>query len=233
MKKNVLLFSLIILLYNKVYSQKDYQNLILGKEEETELFVQVYDSLIIKKDYVKLEEAKNDTPENLLKSIFSATTQEWIDYNTLGGSSKSNKRKEDYFKRIKQMDKDKNYIKLIHKVSFIIDNIPTEIIKFYFKQENTKEVSGCYVLQKVNNRWYKASSSTTSNLSIIIMRIRTDALIGLFLGKTSNSKIKEVYNEIYSKGFIDLSKLENVFFSWYTPIKNNEMLNLFIDSKTW
>lgn len=227
------MFFLLIAIYQNLYSQIDNQNLILGRENETELFIHVYDSLTIKKDYTRLDEVKNDSPENLLKSILSATSQEWIDYNTLGGSLKSNKRKEDYFKRIKQMDKDKNYIKLIHKVSFIIDNVPTEIIKFYFKQENAKEVSGCYVLQKVNNRWYKSSNSTTSTLSIIIMRMRTDILVELISGKTSNPKIKEVYNAIYSNGFIDLSKLENVFFSWYTPTKENEMLNLFIDSKAW
>lgn len=227
------MFFFLSVICQNFYSQSNFQNLILGKEDETELLVEVFDSLVVKKDYARFDEVKNDTPENLLKSILSATSQEWIDYNILGGSLKSNKRKEDYFEKIRKMDKDKNYIKLIHKVSFFIDNIPTEIIKFYFKQENAKEVAGCYVLQKVNNRWYKSSNSTTSNLSIIIMRLRTDVLVELFSGKTSNSRIKEVYNAIYSNGFMDLSKLENIFFSWYTPIKKNETLNLFIDSKTW
>nr|WP_294931177.1 hypothetical protein [uncultured Flavobacterium sp.] len=232
MNKQIIILILLIIFCKKVYAQND-SNLNLGIEQESELSFQVYDSLIIKKEYVKLEEVKNDTPENLMKSILSANSQEWIDYNTLGGSSRSTKRKEDYFVKIKQMSINKNYIKLIHKVSFFINNTPTEIIKFYFKQENAKEVSGCYVLQKVDNRWYKVSNTTTSNLSIIIMRLKTDILIELFSGKTSNVLTKELYDTINLNGYIDLSKLESIFFSWYSPIKKNEKLNLFIDSKTW
>ncbi|WP_264529059.1 hypothetical protein [Flavobacterium sp. N502540] len=232
MNKQIVVLIILIVFCKRAYAQND-SNLILGIEEKSELSFQVYDSLIIKRDYVKLEEVKNDTPENLMKSILSANSQEWIDYNTLGGSFKSTKRKEDYFVKIKQMNIDKNYIKLVHKISFFINNRPTEIIKFYFKQENTKEVSGCYVLQKMDNRWYKASNSTTSNLSIIIMRLKTDVLTELFSGKASNVLTKELYNEVSSNGYIDLSKLESTFFSWYSPIKKNEKLNLFIDSKTW
>ncbi|KQO32769.1 hypothetical protein ASF10_20145 [Flavobacterium sp. Leaf82] len=232
MNKSIIVLVLLIVFCKKTYAQND-PNLILGKEDESELSFHVYDSLIIKKDYLKLEEVKNDTPENLMRSILSASSQEWIDYNTLGGSIKSSKRKEDYFVKIKQMSIDKNYIKLIHKVSLLINNTPTEIIKFYFKQENTKDVSGCYVLQKVNDRWYKVSNNTTSNLSIIVMRLKTNVLIELFSGKTSNILTKELYNAINSGGYMDLSKLENIFFSWYSPLKKNEKLNLFIDSKTW
>jgi hypothetical protein len=232
MNKQIVVLILIIVFCKKAYAQKD-SNLSLGIEQESELSFQVYDSLLIKKEYVNLEEVKNDTPENLMKSILSANSQEWVDYNTLGGSAKSTKRKEDYFVKIKQMNIDKNYIKLIHKVSFFINNTPTEIIKFYFKQENAKEVSGCYVLQKIDNRWYKVSNTTTSNLSIIIMRLKTEILIELFSGKASNVLTKELYNTINSNGYIDLSKLDNAFFSWYSPTKKNDKLNLFIDSKTW
>lgn len=233
MKKNVIFFCLIIFAHYHMYSQKDYANLIIGKEDKVELSFQTYDSLIIKKDYIKIEDVKNDSPENLIKSILSATTQEWVDYNTLGGSLKSIKRKTEYFKKIAEMDRDKNYIQLVHKISFLIDNTPTEIIKFYFKQENTDLISGCYVLQKINNRWYKVSNATTSNLSIMIMRLKTDVLLELFSGKISNPKIKETYNSIYSDKIIDLIKFENIFFSWYTPTKKKEMLDLFIDPKTW
>lgn len=226
-------FYLLILLSNIIYGQNNSSNIIVGSEEETELTFQKYDSLIIKKDLKKLEDVKNDTPENLIKSILSATTQEWVDYNTMGASLKSSKRNADYFTKIKQMDRDKNYIQLVHKVVFQIGGVPTEIIKFYFKQENSKITSGCYVLQKIDNRWYKVSNSTTANLTILIMRLKTDVLLELFSGKISNPKLKEVYNKIYSGKVLDLRKFENTFFSWYGPIKNNEILNLTIDSKTW
>lgn len=232
MKKIIFLF-LVIFSFCKMYSQKDYANLIIGKEDEVELSFQIYDSLVIKKDYTKFEDVINDSPENLIKSILSATNQEWVDYNTLGGSQKSTKRKPDYFKKIEEMNKDKNYIQLIHKFSFSIDNVPTEIIKFYFKQENTTAVSGCYVLQKINNRWYKLSNTTTANLSIMVMRLKTEILKELFSGKTSNDKTKELYNKIYSNGILDLRKFENIFFSWYSPTKKNDIINVFIDPKTW
>jgi hypothetical protein len=228
-----LIFVILIIFSHAIYGQEKYQNLIIGKEEEVELSFQKYDSLIIKKEYTKLEDVSNNTPENLLKSILSATSQEWVDYNTLGGNLKSTKRNADYFKKIEQMNKDKNYIQLVHKVTFLIDNVPTEIIKFYFKQENAEQTSGCYVLQKINNRWYKVSNSTTANLSIMIMRLKTEILVELFSGKFSNPKIREVYNMIYSNKILDLRKFEKIFFSWYSPTKNNDILNLFIDSKTW
>ncbi len=224
---------LLILCFNYIHSQTDISNILLGIEEKTDMSVTVFDSLVIKKDYENLESVKNDTPENLMKSILSANSQEWFDYNILGGSLKSSKKKEEYFNKVKNMDKDKNFIKLIHSIDYSINNIPTRILKFYFKQDKMKDVSGCYVLQKINGRWYKTSNPTTSNLSIIIMRIKTNVLIELLTGETSNNKIKEIHKNINSNGFIDINLFEKIFFSWYSPTKNTEMLNLFIDSKAW
>ena len=55
-------FYLLILLSNIIYGQNNSSNIIVGNEEETELSFQKYDSLIIKKDFKKLEDIKNETP---------------------------------------------------------------------------------------------------------------------------------------------------------------------------
>ncbi|XKX06547.1 hypothetical protein R8G61_04280 [Tenacibaculum maritimum] len=87
--------TLIILLYLLFsFSQKEYSNIIFSFSEEQSINVFKYsEDFIIRADYNDKEEAVNEYPEQLIQSVFSATNQEWVNYNTLGGEKKLVKKK--------------------------------------------------------------------------------------------------------------------------------------------
>lgn len=207
-------------------------NLILSISEESELMFYRYDSIFkIKATLTSLDEVENEYPEQLMESILSARNQKWIDYNTLGG--KGRKKEQSHFNKIIKMDKDKNYFELKHKLTFRLGNTPTSIIKFYFYQENEKPISGSYLLQNINGRWYKTSSSSLSILPIIVMRIKSEVLEGIVYGNSEIQEIIDIRERTTTNGSLDLKKLEDEFASWYSPRKDLFKISAYKDPKSW
>lgn len=215
------------------FSQQEYSNILFVFSENQEIDIYKYDNdFIIKADYNNQSEAVNLYPEQLVQSVFSATTQEWVNYNTLGGEEKASKKDQSYFNGIKNMNKEKNYIELIHKLSFEIEGLPTVIIKFFLHEENNKPVSGAMVMQKVGKRWLTTSNINLSTFSIMVMRLKTEVLQGVFLGNSDNSEIAKLHQKVTTKNGLDLSNFEEEFLSWYDN-DNAYYKNIFLDSKAW
>lgn len=207
-------------------------NLTLGYEEVQELtFYEYNPKLKIKATMLSMEDAKNEFPEELMQSIFSATNQEWVNYNTLGGEE--DEQEQSHFDRIKTMDKDKNYFELHHKLTFNVGEIPTAIIKFFFYQENEKPVSAAYVMQKVDGRWQRTSHVSLSTLSIIVMRMKSEVLKGIVLGNSDDPNIIAIKDRVSTEGSLDLTKLETEFASWYDPEIDQRKISLYKDPATW
>jgi hypothetical protein len=119
------------------------------------------------------------------------------------------------------------------KLSFNLGNIPTVIVKFYFYQDKSEPVSGVYVLQKIENRWYKTSNQTTADLSIIVMRMKSDVLGEILSGTSNNDIIKKIYSRISENGVLKIGNLIEEFSSWYSPNKKEDILMIIKDPKTW
>lgn len=233
MKKNKVLLFLILCVAKFGYTQEVYPNIILGYSAKKEIsFYQYVPVLKIKADYKSIKEAENKYPEQLVQSILSASSQNWVDYNTLGGASKSRKKEVSHFQRVLSMDKEKNYFELHHKIVFNIGNVPTAIIKLFIYQETQEPISAAFVMQFVDNRWQKTSHPATSDLSIIVMRLKSNVLRGLILG-SSDKNIKELRKRVSTNGLLDTEKLINEFSNWYSPQRDETKITLFIDPKTW
>jgi len=229
--KKILLF---ILIYPFICSsQQESSNILFFFTEEQEIDIYEYnEEFIIRADYKTQSEALNLYPEQLIQSVFSASTQEWVNYNTLGGEEKATKKDKAYFDRIKNMDRDKNYIELIHKLSFELNSLPTVIIKFFLHEEKNKPVSGAMVMQKVDNRWLTTSSIDVSTFSIMVMRLKTEVLKGAFLGDQNNAEIQKLHERVINENGLDLNRFQEDFFSWYDD-DNTYYKNIFLDPKAW
>jgi hypothetical protein len=233
-KQKLVLFTLIFCSYiSFVFAQKtESSNLILGYEEIQELSFYVYKpKLLIKATLSSMEEAKNLYPEQLMESVFSATNQNWVNYNTLGGEK--DEQEQSHFDRIKSMDKDKNYFELHHKLTFNVGKTPTAIIKFFLYQEKEEPVSAAYVMQKIEGRWQRTSHVSLSTLSIVVMRMKTEVLEGIILRNSDDPNIIAIRDRVSTGGGLDLAKLEKEFASWYDPEIDQRKLNLYKDSTTW
>ncbi|SHJ83086.1 hypothetical protein SAMN04487911_1425 [Arenibacter nanhaiticus] len=233
MKQSIITL-LLLLVTLTIGAQTDYSNMILSYSENREIFFHKYEpNLIIKAEYSSITEAENNYPEQLIQSILSATNQEWINYNTLGGAEKATEQNQSHFDRVLTMDKNKNFFKLHHKLTFTIGNIPTAIIKFFIHQEENEPVSGAVVMQKVDGRWQHTSNPTLSTLSIIVMRLKTTVLQGILLNDSEDKDIIALSKRVSSESGLDLQKLEDEFMSWYNPELDRYKIEMFIDPKAW
>ena len=222
-----------LFLFIPCYSQEE-PNLILSYVEESEIsFYQYPEDTFVKKIYTSQSEVITEYPEQLLESIISATNQEWVNYNTLGGEEKASKKNDSHFERVRKMNRDSNYFRLSHKLSFMMGGIPTVMIKFFTHFENMEELSGVAVMQKVDNRWQKTSHPSLSTLSIIVMRIKSEVLEGVVLQNSNNPDIVSIAERVNTEQGLDFTLLEEEFASWYSPEKDEIKINLYKDPKSW
>jgi len=227
------IIQILVLLISVFSFGQEYSNILLSTSETQDIYFYEYSPrLKIKADYQLQSEAVNEYPEQLIQSVLSATNQEWVNYNTLGGEENASQKNKIHFDRIKKMNKENNYFELVHKLTFQFDNVPTVIIKFFIYQEDMEPISGAMLIQKKGNRWYKSSNMSLSNMSIMVMRFKTDVLQGLILGNSTDKEIQALHQDISTINGIDLSSLEKEFFNLYLP-ENINKKELFIDPKTW
>ncbi len=218
-----------------IKAQKENMNIILSYPEEQEVYFYEYQPrLKIKATYTSLEEVENKHPEQLVQSVVSAIDQEWVNYNALSGKNNKDIKSKSHFEAVKKMDKNKNYFELHHKLTFMLGDIPTSIIKFFIHMKNSAPQSGAIVMQKVAGRWYTTSHPSFSDLSLIVMRLRSYVLKGIILGDSLDKDIQALAKQIRSDdGTLELHKLEEEFDSWYFPNKNKDKIKLFTDRNAW
>lgn len=183
--------------------------------------------------YKKMEEAKNQYPEQLMSSILSVTTQSWEDFNTLGGSKDAEQKEPAFFESIQKMNKDKNYFELRCKLEYESNGEQFAIIKFYLIREGTMPMCGAYAMQKIAGRWFKTSTPLTSSLAFLLMSFDENKLDLVFQQKTTESPmITNLLNKIVENKQVSLSKLIEISNDWTT---NEDATNtdFFLDKNSW
>ncbi|MDO4729516.1 MAG: hypothetical protein Q4B43_11005 [Bacteroidota bacterium] len=214
-------------------AQQLYPNLVLGYEQQTSVSFEDYAQKRIYREYTSIEQAKMDSPENLMKSILSATNQQWYNANIWNGENVAKIQSQEYFDKIMNASHEELFIVLEHKLSFELNGVPTCIIKFFFHSKTEKPLSGAYVFQKRGERWYRTSNVSTSGLSIIVMRLKTEVLNDIVNGNSKNAEIQKLIQRVYVNNVLSFPKLEKEFYDWYTPEEKRQLLNIYIDKNTW
>lgn len=234
MKKTCTILLLALATSVSLKAQNEDANLVLSYPEETPIsFFEYPPETRAKAIFSERSEALNRYPEELMESIISATDQEWVDYNTLGGAEKSRKKNAAHFERVRNMDKNDNYFELVHKLSFEVSGVPTTVIKFYTHLDGTETLSGILVAQFVDGRWQKTSHPALSSLAILTMRIKSPVLRGIVLRNSDDPDISEITERVNDESGLNLTLLEEEFNSWYSPDIDQRKLDLYKDPEAW
>ena len=234
MRKAKYLILLTFIISSLMNAQEEDANLILSFPEESEIFFFQYpEGTHAKAIYKSQSEVTNKYPEQLLESIISATNQEWVNFNTLGGAEKASEKKQSHFDKIKSMNKNKNYFELAHKLTFDVGGVSTSIIKFFTHFQGTDVLSGAAVMQFVDGRWQKTSHPSLSTLSIMVMRMKSEVLEGVVLQNSDDPNIKAIAERVSTEAGLNLSLLEEEFGSWYSPEMDETKIELYKDPRTW
>lgn len=231
----VLLSSLITfnILSQESNSNRGTRIILSSGASQGAMFYTYNPAFIVKAVYEDFSQVTNEYPELLLSSILSATNQNWYDYNILESSGIREKKDKSYFEYVRNMDREKTYIELLCKFQFEYQGSELAIIKFLFHTEE-KETIGAYVMQKVDGRWYKTATPFTNDLSMFLIRTRTDMIEKIFMQSPGEDKyIDELISKIkISDGSISIFKLAEEYKSWFTN-KDQEKIAHFKDPKSW
>lgn len=184
--------------------------------------------------YSHFSEITNEYPEQLLSSILSANTQQWFDYNILESSGLRVKKETKHFEYVNKMDRNRTYMELICKLQFKFNDSDMAIIKFMFHIEEKDTVCGAYIMQKVSGKWYKTVTPFTNDLSMFLIRTKTDLIEKLLTNKPGEDKyVAEVLNKVSNEdGSISIFKLVEEFKSWYST-NDQDKIAYFKDPKSW
>lgn len=175
-KKHLNIWFLLFITCTICYSQNTQlgSRIILSTNNVSETNFYVYNpSFKANVIYANINEAKNTYPEELMSSVLSANTQEWVNYNTLGGEKNADKKDKSFFEKIKKYNKEKTYFELQAKLDFIADGNEMAIVKFYFhQQDKEKPVAGALVMQKNGKKWKLTSKPyTPASASILLVTV--------------------------------------------------------------
>jgi len=218
-----------------VFSQSKTTPLILGSNSITDVTFHIYDPPFrAKPQYRDSTEALNEYPEQLMSSIMSASTQQWVNYNTLGGYKEAEKMKPEDLAARASMNRENNYFELISKLSFKANGSDMAIVKFFLHLEALPvPYAGVTVMQKAANRWYKTSTTFTSPLALFMMRFDEQKLaLVLKNERTGEKPLDDLLSKVENGNTVDLDKLVQEFNRWYSE-NDRANLDFFIDKRAW
>jgi hypothetical protein len=226
----IILFSIDLFAQSKK-DPRGYQ-IILSQLNKAESQFMVYEPNYVAKGICKgISEAKNQNPEQVFEALLSETSFEWTKHNSIGGEIKA--RKDEYYTKMKTMDKTKNYYALRCKWLFEIGGRQYALIKFDFVNQDRQKATGCYTLVQKNNRWYKHETAYTTNINLLFIAFKDDKLKALFEAKpNSNLLHNALLKQTAGKEGLDLDKLFKQYDNWQKG-KDDEKINYFLDLASW
>lgn len=154
--------------------------------------------------YKSIKEARNKTPEDLMISIRSADTQEWVNFNWKEGSAP----KYDVEKLRKRITRDPDlyYFELIHKLEFSRNGISVALIKHWTVKDGKKKYIIATWLEKINNRWVKFGTTLETQWLVAAVRsLKSEYLEAIVTGrKSENEVVNQMAQKCVKNGVFDI-----------------------------
>jgi hypothetical protein len=214
---------LLVLIQNPIVAQT--RVLLAANNATFKHYEQYATPLKIIPKYSSLKEVDNKTIEDIIASILCETSQEWVNFNTLGGEKSASIKSEDDFQKIRNRDNSKTFIELLSKMDFDIMGQDLSIVKFkLYVEQVPKGVTGTFQLQKVGNRWYKTSRTDMSKIGLLMMFIKSQVISDLLAGKsTGNKEFDKLLKNVSDNQELNFDKLYNEFSLWETDKQKTDL----------
>lgn len=200
----------------KLTAQQPNRVLLGNDNFSTEKYTIYTPKKTIKAKYKNIVEVRNLSIEDLMASILSADTQEWVNFNTLGGHKNAHKKSEEDFEKIRKRDNRRTFFELTSKLDIQKGLESFSIVRFKFYLEQAPNgVSGAYILQKVGDRWFKTSRSDLSELTLMLIFFKPEVFSDIINGKMTGEKLTdELIDKTYGKDGLNINKLYQEFSLW-------------------
>jgi hypothetical protein len=207
----------LLIIHLIIYYNINSQNLVLEYNNDYAINFKIYKSNenILKKTSNFLDISKS-TPEGLAQSYFFATNDDWNKSNYLDPKDYQQKNQKNY-DAIKKLNKDKNFIKILHKFSFIHEGNEMCYIMFIAELEGIDfKFPTCLTCIKKENKWYISSFTNQYKIEEIMLTFKSFRLLQLINGeKTNNAKMDDLIKKTRTKeSFLDIDKLYTETNTW-------------------
>ena len=152
------------------------------------------------------DKVKNNSPEQLMNSVISATNLDWYNFNR---EEKKQNSSQD-FAYIKQVSPKVYYVELLYKVAFEANGSQYAIIK-YNLFDNEKPVIGfAEAMKKKGERWVTTSEAEISQFLFFMIMIDTKYIDNIFNNTESdNSSLNQILNLNQFNGIVNINDVLN------------------------
>lgn len=116
--------------------------------------------------YSSFEDARTSTPEELAQSIYSAVTQEWVNWNERDGKGLA--LSDEQIETRKNRDKDRNYFLLAHRITFAFEGEDYCVVKFHFVDEGKVGARSALMAVHADGRWRRTAHPALSELNTVM-----------------------------------------------------------------
>lgn len=162
-----------------------------------------YDKDFIIEKYDNFTQVINESEEELMRSILSASDLNWFNFNR---EKKVEKTSQD-FNYIKLVDKKTYYFKLFNKINFIANGVEYAVIKFHLYDKNN--IYGfAEAMKKINGKWVSTSESQVSMLVFFMGMIDASYIDNIMKKQnTDNQALNNIIHSSIKNGKIDLNAI--------------------------
>lgn len=157
------------------------------------------------------------SPEDVILSEQAANTQEWLNTLYLPEDSVLAQVDPAELSKKEAANKQENYLRLLHKLTFEHEGRRAAVIKTRFVLEGKPMLLAYGVFQQRNDRWYKWPSGELEAVKNVVMQLKSDVLMQLMAGENTNDTlINELIAETRSgdSNNLDFQKTYNLIIQW-------------------
>lgn len=202
MKKLIFTSLAMLLLQKNIAQEQQMDCAAINVSQPTSNFkYSMYEKDFIAKKYSHFSQVTNQTEEELMHSILSASDLNWYNFNR---EKKVEKTSQD-FAYIKSADENQYYFKLFSKINFSANGVAYAAVKFHlYDQQNIYGFAEA--MKKINGKWVSTSDSQATILLFFMGMVDTPYLNAIMKNQmTDNSELNKIIKSSVKNGKIDLN----------------------------
>lgn len=202
MKKSIFTTLAVLFLQIMIAQEQQMDCATINVSQPTSNFkYSMYEKNFLVKKYSNFSQVTNKTEEELMRSILSASTLEWYNFNR---EKKVEKTSQD-FDYIKSVNENQYYFKLLSKINFSANGLEYAAVKFHlYDQQNIYGFAEA--MKKINGKWVSTSDAQATMLLFFIGMIDNSYINAIMNNQpTDNVELNKIINSSIKNGKVDLN----------------------------
>lgn len=226
MKKSIFTILAVLFLQIIIAQEQQIDCATINVSQPTSNFkYSMYEKDFLVKKYSDFSQVTNRSEEELMRSILSASTLEWYNFNR---EKKVEKTSQD-FHYIKSVNENQYYFKLLSKTNFSVNGVEYATVKFHlYDQQNIYGFAEA--MKKINGKWVSTSDAQATMLLFFIGMIDNSYINAIMNNQlTDNVELNKVIKSSMKNEKVDLNYVIGKLNSELST--NNELKKIYDENR--